>query len=376
MNHERGNHKRGNEPQLDRLSTPNSRRLHILLVDDEPSILSSLATVLLYNRPDYNIEIASSAEEALSVFERIEIDLLITDLKLPEMDGLSLVRTALRKNPDTRSILMTAFGTDWVDYDAYRNGCISYLEKPFNVDHLLQSIDESLAQARERRKGPSKTFTDAIRRAGEQNKELSLRVSDGFATGLILFRDNLIQYADFNGLVGITALVAMIACKDPQIESTEGAPDISHGDLPVEWTTLIEAATIPSMAQQIAILRQNNRELRMDIDTDDIEVSEELEKLIQCDMLAEIVQRLRESKEDAAFGGKLKRKRLHFHQTLSIESLERQVRLRKLVNSGAEYFSDQNFEEARRCWQDALTLDPNCQPAKQNLALLADVIWG
>ena len=122
------------------------RPKRILLVDDEPNVLSSLSKVIGDTYTDYLIATADSAEAALELFDDNSVDLLITDLKLPEMDGLSLARNTHERFPETRSILMTAFGTDQVHCDAYRYGCVAYLEKPFDIDQLGQSISDALAE--------------------------------------------------------------------------------------------------------------------------------------------------------------------------------------------------------------------------------------
>lgn len=343
------------------------RRPHLLLVDDEPSILMSLAAVLKYSRPGYSLDTASSAEEALWILESKVVDLLITDLKLPKMDGLALVQTTLMRNPDTRSILITAFGTDSVDYGAYRSGCVNYLEKPFDVDRLLKSIDETLAQESNRPR-PSSTLVQSVCAAGAEKLTTTIKVVDENAHGLIIMADELIEYADYNGLVGINALVAMLSLKEPRIECIDGAPELNNADLPVTWQAFEEAASTNSQAQQIAFLREDGRRLRDETCAEYPML--DFEAGIQREMLAELVQRQRENVLDLELHGQLKRKRLHFHQTLSAEMVARQVQLRKMVNLGIEYYSEQYYEQARTCWLEALEIDPNCQQAKHNLDIL------
>ena len=71
--------------------------------------------------------------------------------------------------------------------------------------------------------------------------------------------DEFIEYADYNGLVGINALVAMLSLNDPRVECIEGAQELTNADLPVTWQAFEEAASTNSQAQQIAFLREDGR---------------------------------------------------------------------------------------------------------------------
>ena len=121
----------------------------ILIVDDEPLLLSSLIGFIEGERSHYLIESAGSAEEALEKVENSVFDLMITDYKLPKMDGLSLASEVHERSPNTWTIIMTAFGTNDADLNAYSRGCVGYLEKPFDPDMLLGWIDKALSRSRE-----------------------------------------------------------------------------------------------------------------------------------------------------------------------------------------------------------------------------------
>ena len=340
----------------------------LLLVDDEASIRTSLAAVLRFCRPEFHIGTASSAEEALTILEHTEIDLLITDLKLPEMDGLSLVQATLLNHPDTRSILMTAFGTDSVDYGAYHSGCVSYLEKPFEVEALLQSIDETLDDIRATELPAEGRLVEAVRLAAQEKLDLSIRITAKKGSGLLVMRNSLITYADFDGLLGTSALVAMLACHEPRLVCSADAPELSNADLPVCWSALVRASFYKSVAQQIAELRDSGRQQSEPNSSSYPSVDKEA--FFQKEILAELIQHSREARQASEVIGDVKRKRLHFHQSLQSDMIKRQVQLRNLINSGIEFYSAQNFTDARRCWQEALQIDPNCQQAKHNLEYL------
>ena len=117
---------------------------HILIVDDEPGIRSALSRVIGNARPQYEIHTAESAEEALSLLKESFYDLLITDLRLPGMDGLMLAEAAHEIAPATWSIIMTGYGTEETHTEAYYCGCIAHVRKPFEVDIMIEWVDIAL----------------------------------------------------------------------------------------------------------------------------------------------------------------------------------------------------------------------------------------
>ena len=343
----------------------------ILVVDDEPTILRSLSKLLQQTYSDYKIETAASAEEALEIFESEPIDLLITDLKLPEMDGLSLTKNTLQRFPETRSILMTAFGSNDIHCDAYRKGCVAYIEKPFDIDSLLRSVENSLITMPDTDPEPDELVA-ILRSAAIQEQDLSIRIQQDKTEGLLFLKDGMIQYAELDGLTGVAAIVAMLACKRPKIQIAEGAPGVLQEDLPISWHSLVEAGTLSSVAEQFRLLRQS-KEVDSELD--------QAEKLVRETGERSIRQLLNDFKHRTGLAHLTDKELLGngpksflFHQTLNAEFQQRQVRLRKLVNTGVEHFREQDFEKAKRCWLAALRLDPNCQQAKRNIAVVKKLI--
>ena len=121
----RGNMKQGDTEnfQLFDSTFANSRK-RILIVDDEESILRSLTYSLNELDNSYKVETASSAEEALEYMAENPVDLVITDLKLPNMNGLELTESLQKSNPDTSSILITAYGDETISKNAEKAGCL------------------------------------------------------------------------------------------------------------------------------------------------------------------------------------------------------------------------------------------------------------
>lgn len=119
----------------------------ILIVDDEEGMLNSMRRDLRELNGALEIHTASSAREALKMIEKLEIELLIVDIFMPDKDGLELIRETREKFPSIKIIAMSAFGIRWgVNYleIAKKFGAHYTLNKPFSRDELRSAIHHVL----------------------------------------------------------------------------------------------------------------------------------------------------------------------------------------------------------------------------------------
>lgn len=130
--------------------TDPSRR-HILLVDDEDDILESLQELLEASIDDLQVDTASSGEAGLELLQSKPYDLLVSDYKMPGMDGLALLRAARDKAPSTPRILMTAFPDLQIALDAINDARIeNFFTKPLNPTEVVRILEDMLSQRRSR----------------------------------------------------------------------------------------------------------------------------------------------------------------------------------------------------------------------------------
>jgi len=113
---------------------PVSPAPRILVVDDERSMRELLSIVLA--REGYQVVAAETGRQALQVLERQPIDLLISDIKMPDMSGVDVLRAAREADHDVAGIMITAFASTETAVEALRLGASDYLTKPFDVDEL------------------------------------------------------------------------------------------------------------------------------------------------------------------------------------------------------------------------------------------------
>jgi two-component system response regulator PilR (NtrC family) len=118
----------------------------ILVVDDERSMRELLAIVL--KREGYEVLLAEDGRTALAALERAPVDLLISDIKMPDMTGIDVLRAAKGLDPELQAIMMTAFASQDTAIEALRLGACDYLIKPFNVDELKLKVRDKLESRR------------------------------------------------------------------------------------------------------------------------------------------------------------------------------------------------------------------------------------
>ena len=114
----------------------------ILIIDDD----TSLRRVLEYNLQEagYAVGTAASGEEGLSLFDEVSPVLVITDMKMPGMDGMQVLRAIKERSPETLVIMITAFGTVDIAVEAMKAGAYDYITKPFNRDELRLAVAKAL----------------------------------------------------------------------------------------------------------------------------------------------------------------------------------------------------------------------------------------
>jgi len=119
-------------------------RPRVLVVDDEASIRDLLAKTLAL--AEYDVDVAPDGRSALERMRLYPYDLLIADLKMPGMDGLTVIREAKRYKTDLTVIIITGFSTESSAIEAVNLGVAGYLTKPFRVPQVLAAAAKALGE--------------------------------------------------------------------------------------------------------------------------------------------------------------------------------------------------------------------------------------
>jgi signal transduction histidine kinase len=119
---------------------------HILVVDDEPNVRLTLKAIL--QEDGYRVDTAVNGEQAIVELRARPYDLVLTDLKMPGIDGLGVLQEVQRSSPSTVTIMMTGYGSVTSAIEAVHLGAYEYLLKPMEVPELKQAVCRSLERKR------------------------------------------------------------------------------------------------------------------------------------------------------------------------------------------------------------------------------------
>ena len=118
------------------------KEIKILVVDDDPSIRNMLEIVLRKNK--YDVTLAKDGSQALEILKKRTFDLVISDIKMPDISGISLLQRLKTINPEIPVIMITAFASTNDAVEAMKLGAEDYISKPFNLEELKLIIEKSL----------------------------------------------------------------------------------------------------------------------------------------------------------------------------------------------------------------------------------------
>jgi DNA-binding NtrC family response regulator len=141
------------------ITFPDSHKTKLLLVDDDAAMVRLLTKVIERSfHEEIELRALTDANEALETIENQLIDLLITDLEMPGVDGLGLLRCAKRRNALTQILLITGNSTVHSLADALEMGATDYLVKPLDQAELIELLGQAQKRVRRWRQALADTF--------------------------------------------------------------------------------------------------------------------------------------------------------------------------------------------------------------------------
>ena len=121
-----------------------AEKKNILVVDDEEDITLSIVNYLKKHIPDINILAAFDGDKALSILRSTDIDILITDIRMPGINGIDLLLELKKLRPNAKAIVVTAYGSEMIKRKSEDAGALYYVEKPFRLSHLCTMVRKML----------------------------------------------------------------------------------------------------------------------------------------------------------------------------------------------------------------------------------------
>nr|HDM99725.1 response regulator [Deltaproteobacteria bacterium] len=191
---------------------------NILLVDDEKGFLLSLSDGLKSYSDMFKVLIAFNGKEAVTILNSTKIDLVVTDLKMPEMDGFQLLAYLTRHFTDIPTIVITAFGTPDMEEKLLTMGATQYLEKPLDFDVLADNILQHITRGDSQGHIQGITLGVFLQFLELEGKTCTLTVTSGKNVGKLYFLEGELINAKTETLEGEEAAYEIIGWNETEIE--------------------------------------------------------------------------------------------------------------------------------------------------------------
>jgi len=189
---------------------------NVLIVDDDNDLLLMSKEGLEAYAHVFSVITAADGQEAVEALEKNPVSLVLTDLKMPRMDGFGLLAHVMDRYPDIPVMVMTGFGTPALEQKANSNGAVEYIEKPFVLKDLARKIITALR--RETNGGTLRGFTlgTFVQLVEAEQKTCTIRVYHRHSAekGVLFFRNGELLDARLNGITGIEAAYAILSWED------------------------------------------------------------------------------------------------------------------------------------------------------------------
>lgn len=227
-----------------------SPRPRLLLVDDEPVFRTSLADHLKFKRPEIDVVTAPDGARALEILRDNVVDILVTDVRMPRMDGMELLAAVLNAEFDLDVVVMTAFGTSDLRSRALELGALTVLNKPLDIRELLEAVDTALGDDQGRIRGISVAgFLQLIQ---AERKSYSVEITSPMGAGTLIFDHGTLVDAHYGELRGEVAALKLAAWEHAEIR-LDAPPSQFERRIDVSLThLLLEAARLTDEAGEQA----------------------------------------------------------------------------------------------------------------------------
>lgn len=196
----------------------------ILIVDDEEDLTWSIAKNLKKDNELFEISCANSGDRALELLSENPADLIITDVRMPGINGLDLVLEIRKRYPSAKIIVMTAYGSQEIEAQADKRGAFQYIEKPFDINILKKLIFETIIEPIEHFEGHLMNIRlrDVLSLYCMSQNTVALDISNGKDKGVVHFHKGEIVHARCREFVGEPALRLMLSWKKGSFKTSLG----------------------------------------------------------------------------------------------------------------------------------------------------------
>ena len=177
---------------------------NVLLVDDDHEMLLALKEGFMKYRDSFSVQLASDGLKAVESLKKSVISLVVTDLKMPGMDGFELLAHIMEYYPDIPVIIITGYSTPEMEHLAREGGAVGYIAKPFLIENLARQIMTTLRKESEGGTLHNVSSGMFLQLVGMEQKTCTIRLDDKFTgkKGILFFHEGELLDARVNELQG------------------------------------------------------------------------------------------------------------------------------------------------------------------------------
>jgi CheY-like chemotaxis protein len=195
----------------------------VLIVDDEETLTWGMAKSLSKDKDKYEVMVANNGREALNILKREKIDLVISDIRMPDINGLDLLVKIKKEYPHTKVIIMTAYGSPDVQKEANRRGSLYYIEKPFEISDIRKIIIDMIVSKKGFRGNVfGLQLTDIIQINCLSRITTALVITKDREKGVIYFNEGEVIHAECGEEDGAEAFYKILSWQEGEFVSNIG----------------------------------------------------------------------------------------------------------------------------------------------------------
>jgi DNA-binding response OmpR family regulator len=219
----------------------------VLLVDDERDLTE--ACRLSLSLAGHEVTVANDGLEAVKILTAAPLDLVITDLRMPQLDGFTLLRWIVSHKPSTKVIVMTAFGSPVVTSTAMRLGALHCLNKPVSREALIETVANVLGESGPSGQAQPITVADYVRLCMQTGKTSTFEVASGSHRGTIAIVEGIVRHAAQGDEQGEPAFCEILSWEESQLSEKDSSPPLTPNVSTGGYALLLKALRLRDEAR-------------------------------------------------------------------------------------------------------------------------------
>lgn len=208
------------------MNTDTERNPYILIVDDDTALLQALPQALYLRMADIDVDTADTALAALELIQKHDYDAIVSDIKMPGMDGLVLLEKIRELRPDTPTLLITGHGEHGLAVQALRGGAYDFIQKPIERDYFVAALRRAVQTHQLRRKVQEQQLALSLH-AKSLERLVQIRTSELVEANAT--KDKFLSIVAHELKNPLTSIKALAQLLQRQIDKPEGSELVRRG---------------------------------------------------------------------------------------------------------------------------------------------------